>query len=113
MSLPPETHPILEIISHPAVIGGGGAAISLRALPGATWTARLSNWLAGTLIAVIAGPATVEYMVISSPRISALIIFTTGIVGLVLFDSVLQGLLKIDLVQLALDRLPFGKKGDK
>jgi hypothetical protein len=113
MDIPPETNRFAEILTHPAVLGGGGAAISLRALPGATKLARFSNWAAGTMIAVVSGPAATEYMGITSARISALIIFTTGIIGLVLFDSVLTGLKKIDFVQLALDRFPFGKKGDK
>lgn len=87
-----------------------GAALSLRALPGATLTQRVCNLAAGAAIAIFGGAAIVEHLHIESLRIVSGIIFIAGATGLVIFDAVIEAIKKTDLVAWISSWLP-GRKG--
>lgn len=101
-----------EFFTTPWVAAGAGAIISLRALPGASITEKLVSVGAGFLIAAYCGPALVDYMGWSNPRLAALAIFGSGSVGLVVFSGIVEGIRKTDFGAWLASWLP-RKRGDQ
>ena len=101
---------LTELLTHPVVAAAVGAAVGLRALPGATLPERAANLAAGFALAAWGGSAVVDYMNIDSPKIAAGMIFITGATGLVVFGAIIEGIKKTDLAAWITAWLP-GKKG--
>jgi len=81
-----------KIVTNPFVVGFAGALLGLRAWPGTTWAEKVSNIALGFAVAVVVGPAVVDYLHISSERIGAAIIFSCGAAGLVVFAALIDGI---------------------
>jgi peptidoglycan/LPS O-acetylase OafA/YrhL len=81
-----------DIATNPFVASFMGALVGLKAWPGTSWLDKASNLTLGFLISIIAGPAIVDYLGVSSPRIGAAIAFVCGATGLVLYASVIEGI---------------------
>lgn len=87
MNLDPDS-----ITSNTYVASFAGAILGLKAIPGGTFATRLSNLLFGFLLAVYAGPALVEYLNVTSGKISSGLVFAVGASGLVIFAAVVDGI---------------------
>lgn len=87
MEIKPET-----LTSNTFLAAVVGALFGLRALPGASMLEKGWNLLSGFLLATYLGPAAAEYWEVTSPRLTAAIIFFTGAAGLVLFGAVIEGI---------------------
>lgn len=97
---------------HQLVAATAGSVVGLYAVPGETLRSRVANILAGFVIAIFAGPALVEYLGITSVRVSAGVIFIVGSTGLVVFNACVEAVKKMDIAAWVLSWLP-GKKGDR
>lgn len=98
-----------DLVAHGIAVSAG-AALSLRALPGATLAQRACNLSAGIAIAVFCGAALIEHWQIASLRLALLISFVLGATGLVAFDALIEAIKKTDLVAWISGWLP-GRKG--
>ena len=87
MNLEPDS-----ITSNTYVASLAGAILGLKAITGATPAERLSNLVFGFLIAVYLGPVVVDYLHVTSQRVSAGLIFATGAGGLVVFAALIDGI---------------------
>lgn len=96
---------------HQFIAAAAGSIVGLYAVPGDTLRSRLANILAGFVIAIFAGPALIEYLGITSLRVSAGIIFITGSTGLVVFNAVIEAVKKMDLAGWIRGWLPGKKEG--
>lgn len=95
---------------HQFIAAAAGSAVGLYAVPGESIWARVANILAGFVIAIFAGPALIEYLGITSLRVSAGLIFIVGSTGLVVFNAVVEAVKKMDLAEWIRGWMP-GKKG--
>lgn len=95
---------------HQFIAAAAGSIVGLYAVPGDTLRSRLANILAGFVIAIFAGPALIEYLGITSLRVSAGIVFIVGSTGLVVFDAVVEAVKKMDIAEWIRGWLP-GRKG--
>lgn len=86
MNLDPDS-----VTSNTYVAALAGSILGLKAIPGVTFAERLSNLLFGFLLAIYAGPALVEYLHVTSVKVSSGLVFAVGAGGLVVFAAVLDG----------------------
>src|SRR5579884_99255 len=80
-----------DITANSYVAALAGAILGLKAIPGGTFAERLANLLFGFLLAIFVGPAVVDYLHVTSARISSGLIFALGAGGLVVFAAVIEG----------------------
>ena len=99
-----------ELLTHPVIAAAVGAVLGLYALPGATVPQKIGNVAAGFAIAAWLGPALVDYMAISSPKLASGAIFVIGATGLVVFNAVIEAIKRTDLAAWIAGWLP-GRKG--
>lgn len=106
---------IHDLLTSPWVAAAAGSILGLRALPGATLLERAANVAAGFCIAAFVGPALIEAMGWTSPRLAALAIFGLGATGLVVFSALIDGFrrsdIALDLFERAKSWIP-GKRGE-
>ena len=82
-----------KIISSPFAIGGAGALVAaLKFTPGATWTERGVNVVAGSLAAGFITPALVQWLSMASPGYMNGAAFIVGLLGMSLVAAVLDWL---------------------
>jgi hypothetical protein len=86
MNLDPDS-----LVTNPFVAALAGAALGLRALPGANIYEKAANLAFGFIVAIFAGPAVLEWLHITSLKLSAGVIFGFGAAGLVLFGAIIEG----------------------
>jgi hypothetical protein len=86
-----------DLMTSPWVAAAAGAILGLKALPGASLWERLANVGAGFAIAAFVGPALIEAMGWTSPRLAALAIFGLGATGLVIFSALMDAFKRSDI----------------
>ncbi|MEY5100818.1 MAG: hypothetical protein RJA36_3537 [Pseudomonadota bacterium] len=101
---------ILDVPLHPAFVAALGSILALKAIPGTSYVEKAGNVGASFAMAIYIGPALVEYMDITSPKIAAAVIFAIGATGLVVFNGVIDAIKKTDLAAWVAGWLP-GRKG--
>lgn len=90
---------------------GAGALVSLKAVPDSTWLQKAVAAALSFLVAVFAGPGLAEWAGVTSPRISAAIVFVVGASGLVAVVALLEGVKQVPFGQLITNFLTFGRSG--
>jgi hypothetical protein len=100
----------MDVALHPAVVAALGSILALKAIPGTSYVEKAGNVGASFALAIYLGPALVEYMDITSPKIAAGVIFAIGATGLVVFNGVIDAIKKTDLAAWVASWMP-GKKG--
>ena len=98
-----------KAMGHPMVAAAAGALVGLRALPGSSYIEKFSNVSAGFAIAAWGGPAIVDYLVITSPRVASGMVFICGATGLVVANSLWEAIKRTDIAAWISSWLP--KKG--
>lgn len=88
------------LATHPVIAAIAGAFLGLRAWPGSTWAQKASNLGLGFVFAIFVGPAAAEWLGVTSPRISAAIVFGCGAAGLVAFAAVIDGIKETKFVEI-------------
>lgn len=104
--MPVKIDDLPDWVAHPAVAAALGSALGLKALPGASLPEKLVNLGASFALAVYAGPALVEYLEVSSPKLAAGIVFGIGATGLVVFNALIDAIKRSDLGAWFLGWLP-------
>lgn len=102
---------MMDAVVHPVSAAAIGSVVGLKAVPGATLGERVFNLAASFGLAVYAGPALVEHMGVTSPRIGAAIIMGCGATGLVLFSAIVEAIKRTDLAAWLVSWLP-RKRGE-
>jgi hypothetical protein len=87
MSIEPDS-----ITTNTYIAALAGAILGLKAIPGVSLAERIGNLVFGFLMAVFMGPAMVDYLHITSVRISAGLTFAIGAAGLVAFAAIVEGI---------------------
>ena len=93
-----------QVIKHPFFAGVIGSAISLRWVPGRTYSEKVVIVVIGALTAQFLGPAVGEYFSLQSPGMQSAISFLIGLFGLNMMASVSLWLKTVDIGSL------FGRK---
>lgn len=112
MSMDETLAAIVKVMSHPVVAAAGGALLGLKALPGTSYPEKLSNVAAGFAIAAWGGPALVDYLAITSPKLGSGVVFICGACGLVIANAVWEALKHADLGAWVSAWLPKKKGGE-
>jgi hypothetical protein len=81
-----------DYATNPVVVAMLGSILGLKAWPGTSWLEKFLNVMLGFVIAIIVGPALVDYFSILSVKLGAAVIFASGSCGLVLFASIIEGI---------------------
>jgi hypothetical protein len=95
-----------EIFAHPVVAAAAGALVGLRALPGTSYIEKLANVSCGFAIAAWGGPALVDWLVITSPRVASGMIFICGATGLVVANALWEAIKRTDFAAWIMSWLP-------
>ena len=93
-----------QVIKHPFFAGVIGSAISLRWVPGRTYSEKVVIVAIGAFTAQFLGPAVGEYFSLQSPGMQSAISFLIGLFGLNMMASVSLWLKTVDIGSL------FGRK---
>lgn len=81
-----------HLINNPFVPAAVGALVGLKAMPGTSLWEKVTNLALGFGFAVFVGPATADWLDVTSPRVHAGIVFACGAAGLVAFSAVMEGI---------------------
>ena len=86
-----------QVIKHPFFAGVIGSAISLRWVPGRTYSEKVVIVAIGAFTAQFLGPAVGEYFSLQSPGMQSAISFLIGLFGLNMMASVSLWLKTVDI----------------
>jgi len=87
MSVDPDT-----ITGNSYIAALAGAILGLKAIPGTSLYERAFNLVSGFGMAIFLGPAIIDYVHITSVRISSGVIFAVGAAGLVGFAAIIDAI---------------------
>ena len=77
-----------KILGSPFTIGLAGAIVALKGAPGATWSERLVNAGAGTLLAGFLTPAVASFFGLQTPPMLSGVAFMLGLFGMNLTSAI-------------------------
>lgn len=81
-----------RVMRSPFTVGAAGSLVALKFAPGATWSERVFNVLAGSVCAGFVGPALTDWLNVASPGMTAGVHFGVGMFGLSLAAAAMQGI---------------------
>lgn len=97
---------VMDAALHPVAAAAIGALVGLKAVAGASFAERAVNLAASFGLAVYAGPALVEHLGVTSPKIAAAIVMGCGATGLVFFNAGIEAIKQTNLVEWLTSWLP-------
>jgi hypothetical protein len=79
-----------KVIAHPVVAGPLGALVSLRFVPGSTFTEKAVNFASGAAIAWFGAPFLADWFSLQKPQSIGFLSFTSGMVGLIVVSMAIE-----------------------
>lgn len=95
-----------RILGSPFTVGGLGAVVALKFVPGVSWWERLTNVASGALTAGYGAPALIEWLQFTSPGLANAAAFVIGLLGMSLIAAVLQGIRDLKVAELIAGLFP-------
>lgn len=91
---------IPQAVQHPLASGLAGALVGLRWAPGDTWLQRITNVVAGSLLAGYCGPWVSDMLGQHTPSAQSAIGFGLGLFGLSLAGSIARACAEMDVADI-------------